>query len=246
VAIRVANEHNKRIGIVMVPFRRALSVANELHEVGNMLAASLKTWRVVIAVGCVSVVAAAGCSSGSAVSAHGTSASASATTPATAVVNAPPISGIGATRTDWEASHTRNEAVGPNSEKDGGAYGVDPSLAPYLAPGGAVYVSVSDLGTERIQIYVLNLHTSDRDRALARVRQELPSDATPAWDLTLNECFRATFNSATLRSAGPYMAEVQLDDVKEDGTSSPNPRRFNRALFTLYTAGTPPNPDTEC
>jgi hypothetical protein len=32
----------------------------------------------------------------------------------------------------------------------------------------------------------LNMHTVERDGALARVRQELPSDATVAWDLNID------------------------------------------------------------
>lgn len=121
-----------------------------------------------------------------------------------------------------------------------------PSLPSYLALNGAVYVQVSDMGTGRIQMYALNMHPVNRDAALARVRQELPSDATVAWDLTLDECYRVTFDSATLRTAGPYMAEVQLEDIQGDGTRAPDPHRFNQASFHLDAAGSPPNPDIGC
>ena len=93
---------------------------------------------------------------------------------------------------------------------------------------------------------MLNMHAVDRDEAVARAKQELPSDATVAWDLTLDKCYRVTFNSATLEAAGPYMAEVQFEDWKNNGATAPSPHRFNRATFTLYTAGTPPNPDIGC
>jgi hypothetical protein len=161
--------------------------------------------------------------------------------PATSAVQRPSIPGIGATRADWNASHTPNAAY-----NNGFVYGDDPSLPSWLAPNGGVYIQVSDLGTGRIQVYAMNMHAVDRDGGLARVRQELPSDATVAWDLMLDECYRVAFNSATLQAAGPYMAEAQLEDIQKDGTRAPDPRRFNQASFTLYGAGTPPNPEIGC
>lgn len=198
--------------------------------------------RTAIAVGCVLISVTAGCSSGSA-GTTATTASAVASPPATSArpLDNPSIPGIGATRADWNATHTPNGAY-----NNGYVYGDDQSLPSWLAPNGGVYIQVMDLGTKRIQTYAMNMHTADRDEALARVRQELPSDATVAWDLTLDECYRVAFDSPTLQTAGPYMAEVQLEDIQKDGTRAPDPRRFNQASFTLYGAGTPPNPEIGC
>jgi hypothetical protein len=191
-----------------------------------------------MAVGCVLVSASAGCSSGLPGS---TSASAPALAPATSAVKDRSILGIGATRTDWDASHTPNAAFNNRM-----VYGDDPSLPSYLAAHGAVYIEVFDLGTERIQTYQVNMHTSARDQALARVRRELPSDAKIAWDLTLNHCFRVAFASATLEAAGHYMAEVQIEDLKADGTTAMSPYTFNQAKFQLDVSGSPANPQIDC
>jgi hypothetical protein len=93
-----------------------------------------------------------------------------------------------------------------------------------LSSTGAVYIGVS--GDERIQAYALNMHAVDRDEALARARQELPSDATVAWDLELDRCYRVAFNSPTLEAIH-RMAVVQLQELQEGGTLAPNPHRFN-------------------
>jgi hypothetical protein len=201
-------------------------------------AASFKTWRVVFAVGCVLVSASAGCSSGLPGS---TPASTLALAPVISAVKDPSIPGIGATRADWDASHTPNAAF-----NNGMVYANDPSLPSYLAANGAVYIEVFDLGTERIQTYQVNMHTSARDQALARVQRELPSDAKIAWDLTLNHCFRVAFASATLEAAGHYMAEVQLEDLKVDGATAMGPHTFNQAKFQLDVAGSPANPQIDC
>lgn len=204
--------------------------------------------RVAIAVGCVLVSAAAGCSSRSAGSAPSTPArtSAVAPLPATSAVQDESIPGIGvpgigATRAAWDASHTPNAA-----NNNGSDYGDDPSLGSYLAPSGAVYHDVRDLGTGRIQVYTLNMHTVDRFEVLRRVWQELPSDAKVAWDLAFDHCYRAAFNSTTLQAAGHYMADVQLEYIQEDGTRATSPDTFNIAYFWLDGAGSPPNPETGC
>jgi hypothetical protein len=166
--------------------------------------------RVAVAVGCVLVsVVSAGCSSDpSGTSPTGTSTV--APPPATRAVKDPSIPGIGATRDDWDASHVQNPAF-----NNGAVYGYDPSLPSYLSSNSAVYIVViadSDMGTtipttgNRIQVCILNMQPVDRDEALARVRQELPSDATVAWDLTLDKCYRVAFNSATLEAAAHRMA----------------------------------------
>jgi hypothetical protein len=200
-------------------------------------AAALKTWRVVIAVGCVSI-GAAGCSSGLPGS---TAASATPVAPTTSAVKDPLIPGIGATRADWDASHTPNPAF-----NKGMVYGENPGLPTYLAAHGAIYIEVFDLGTGRIQSYNLNMRAAGRHQALARVRQELPSDAKVAWDLRLNHCYRVAFASATLEAAGHYMAEVQLDFLKADATTAMSPHSFNRGSFQLDVAGSPPNPVINC
>jgi hypothetical protein len=205
-----------------------------LRREGWRGAAALKTWRVLIAVGCVLVSASAGCSSGR-------PASAQAVVPANSAVKDPSIPGIGATRDDWDASHTPNPAF-----NNGKVYGEDPSLPWYLAANGAVYIEVFDLDTGRIQTYHLNMHTAVRHQALARVRQELPSDAKVAWDVASEHCYRVAFASATLEAAGHYMAEVQLDYLKADGTKAMNPHTFNQASFQLDVAGSPPNPQINC
>jgi hypothetical protein len=200
-------------------------------------AALKKTWRVVIAVGCV-LISVPGCSSGLPES---TSASAPAAAPMTSAVKDPSIPGIGATRADWDASHTPNTFY--NNEM---VYGENLGLPSYLAANGAVYIEVSDLGTGRIQSYHLNMHAATRDQALARVRQELPPDAEVAWDLRLNHCTRVAFTSAKLEAAGHYMAEVQLEFLKANATIAMRPHNFNQAWFQLDVAGSPPNPEINC
>ena len=199
--------------------------------------------RVAVAVGCVLVSAAAGCSSRSPGSEPSTPASTSAVAPlpATSAIQDESIPGIGATRAAWDASHTPNAA-----NNNGSAYGDDPSLPSYLTNDGAVYSDVGDLGTGRIQVYDLSMHTVDGDEVLRRLRQELPSDATVAWDLTLNQCYRVAFNSPTLQAAGHYMAAVQLQYIQEDGTTATNPDRFNIASFWLDEAGSPPDREKGC
>jgi hypothetical protein len=203
--------------------------------------------RVAIAISCVLVSAAAGCSSRSPGSTLSTPASTSAVAPlpATSAVQDESIPGIGATRAAWDASHTLNAA-----NNNGSVYGDDPSLPSYLTPSGAVYSYVDDQGTGRIRSYNLNMHTTDRNEVLRRVRQELPSDATVAWDLMLDRCYRVGFNSATLETAGAifggWMADVQLAYIQEDGTMATNPDRFNVASFWVDGAGSPPNPEHGC
>ena len=205
---------------------------------GRGRAATLKIWLVAIAVGCVLVSASAGCSSSMPGSA---AANVPTLAPATPTVKDPSIPGIGATRSDWDASHTPNAAF-----NNGMVYGDNPGLPSYLAANGAVDIRVFDLGTGRIQSYSLNMHTLTRDQALARVRQELPSDAKVAWDLRFNHCYRVAFASASLEAAGHYMAEVQLRELKADATTAMDPHTFNQAKFRLVAAGSPPNPQVDC
>ena len=197
--------------------------------------------RVAIAVGCVLVSAVAGCSSRSPGSASSTPASTStvAPLPATSAIQGESIPGIGATRAAWDDSHTPNTAA-TNS------YGNDPSLPEYLTTGGAVYSDVSDHGTGRIQVYSLNMHTVDRFEVLRRVQQELPSDATFAWNLPFDQCYRVAFNSPTLQAAGDYMAEVQLQYIQQDGTRATSRDGFNQAVFWLDGAGSKPDPESGC
>jgi hypothetical protein len=151
------------------------------------------------------------------------------------------IPGIGATRANWDDSHT------PNAANDNGLeYGDDSSLPSYVAPSGAVYGAVNDQGTGRIQFYDLSMHTVAGEEALRRVRQELPSDATVAWDLTFDQCYRVAFSSATLQAAGHYMADVQLEYIQEDGSRRTSPDTFNHAWLWLDTAGSPPNREMDC
>lgn len=192
--------------------------------------------RVVIAVGCALVSVVAGCSSRSAA---GTSAP--APTPAAAAVRAELIPGIGATRASWDATHTPNAA-----SNNGTDYGNDPSLPSYLTNNGAVYRDVDDLGTGRIQAYTLAMHTIDAEQVLRQLRQELPSDATVAWHLTRDQCYRVAFNSPTLEAAGHLMAEAELQYIQQDGTPAMGPDRFNTASIFLEDAGTPPDPEKGC
>lgn len=200
--------------------------------------------RVAIAVGCVLVSAAAGCSSRSSAHTPTTLASTKAVAPLRATSALQSIPGIGATRADWDASHTSNAA-----RNDGSVYGDDPSLPEYLTPGGAVYSYVDDQGTGRIQFYNLNMHSDYPYEVLPRVKQELPSDATLAWVLTLDQCYLTGFDSATLKAAGHYMAEVQLAYLQKDGrnrTTATSPRMVNVATFFLTEAGSPPDPEYRC
>jgi hypothetical protein len=190
--------------------------------------------RVTIAVFCVLVIAAAGCSSRSPGSTPRTPASTSA-------VQDESIPGIGATRAAWDDSHTPNPA-----DNDGSLYGDDPSLPSYLTPNGAVYNHVDDRGTAIIQSYNLIMHPLEGDEVLRRVRQELPSDATVAWDLMFDQCYRVAFNSAALEAARYHMAIVQLLYIQPDGTIATNPDRFNMASFLFYETGSRPNPEIDC
>jgi hypothetical protein len=182
-----------------------------------MSSASARPVRVALAFGCIMTGAVAGCSMRMPES----------------------IPGIGATRAVWDDSHTRNTAAA-------NGYGNDPSLPEYLAPRGAVYSGVSDLGTGRIQLYSLNMHTVDRFEVLRRIWKELPPDATVAWDLLRDHCYRVAFNSPTLRAAGDLMAEVQLQYIQEDGRKAKSSDRFNQAIFWLDGAGSPPDRDVSC
>ncbi len=200
--------------------------------------------RVAVAAGCVLVSAATGCSSRTWSSTSRTPASASAVAPlrATSAARNQSIPGIGATRAAWDASHPPNTA-----NNDGSVYDNDLSLPSYLTPDGAVYSYVDDQGTGRIQSYNLNMRASDLHEILSRIRyEELPSDATVAWDQTLNRCYRVAFNSATLDAAGHYMAAVQLEYVQEDQTYATSPDKFNVASLWLEEAGSPPNPEAGC
>src|SRR5271166_5200650 len=190
-----------------------------------------------LVVGCVLVSASAGCSSPSPGSTPSTpaSTSAAASLPATSAIRDELIPGIGATRANWDDSHTLDAA-----SNNGSDYGDDPSLPSYLTDNGAVYRDVGDLGTGRIQDYPLAMHTVDAEEVLRQLRQELPSDATVAWDLTRDRCYRVAFNSPTLQAAGRYMAEAELQYIQQDGTTATSPDRFNVASFWLEDVGSPP------
>ncbi len=205
-------------------------------------------WRGVRWVPLIAVLSiAAGCSSNSSVGSPSSTASTLASASAgpsladAQPVEDPTIPGIGATRHDWNASHIPN----PNFN-NGMVYGYDPSLPSYLANSGAIYWDVQDLAGDRISTYHLNMHPVDRDNALVRVRQELPSDATVAWDLRLDQCYRVAFTSARLDAVGHYMAEVELQHIQEDGAPATSPRAFNQALFDLNSTGSPPDPSLPC
>jgi len=198
--------------------------------------------RVAVAVGCILVSAAAGCSSpaqGSSPSPPA-STSAAAALPATAAIGGELIPGIGATRASWDGSHALNAA------NNGTDYGDDPSLPSYVTNNGAVYRDVDDHGTERIQAYTLAMHTVDAELILRQLRQELPSDATVAWHLTRDQCYRVAFNSPTLMAAGHFMAEAELQYIQPDGTPATSPDRFNIASIWLDDAGYPPDPEKSC
>jgi hypothetical protein len=90
------------------------------------------------------------------------------------------------------------------------------------------------------------MHTVDAEQVLRQLRQELPSDATVAWDLTRDQCYRAAFNSPTLMAAGHFMAEAEFQYIQPDGTPATSPDRFNIASIFLEDAGTPPDPEKSC
>ncbi|MDT5171485.1 MAG: hypothetical protein QOD02_4835 [Mycobacterium sp.] len=199
--------------------------------------------RVAVAVGCALIGAAAGCSSPSPGSTPSTPARTAAAAPLLAIsaIQDELIPGIGATRANWDASHTLNAA-----NDNGSDYGDDPSLPSYLTNNGAVYRDVGDFGTGRIQAYTLAMHTVDAQEVLRQLRPELPSDATVAWDLTRDQCYRVAFNSPTLRAAGRAMAEAELQYIQADGTTATSPDRFNLASLWLEDAGSPPDPEKGC
>jgi hypothetical protein len=182
-----------------------------------------------------------GCSSGS----SGTSPALTSTVAQgwapSATVKDPSIPGIGATRDDWNASHVPNPGF-----NNGAVYGYDPSLPDYLSANHSVYWGVSDNSDggmipptgNRIQAYMLNIHPVDRDEALARVRQELPSDATVGSDLTQDKCYLVAFESPTLKAATQDKgAVVELLEVQEGGTYAPSPQRFNQVHISLSYDG---------
>ena len=198
--------------------------------------------QVAVAVGCVVVSAAAGCSIPAQGGSPGTpaSTSAAAAQPA-AAIGGEVIPGIAATRASWDATHTPNAA-----NNNGTDYGDDPSLPSYVTNNGAVYRDVADLGTGRIQAYTLAMHTVDADQVLRQLRQELPSDATVAWHLTRDQCYRVAFNSPTLQAAGHFMAEAELQYIQPDGTPATSPDKFNIASIWLDDAGSPPDSEKGC
>lgn len=196
--------------------------------------------RTAVAIGCALVGATAGCTSYSPTGAPATT-SADVQRLAASTVKEEALPGIGALRQRWDAAHTVNP-----TDDSGSAYGDDRSLPSYLTPNGAVYSSVNDQGTQRIQFYDLNMPLVNGAEALRRVRKELPADATTAWDLPLDQCYRRAFNSATLQAIGRYMVDVQLEHIGEDGSRIPGPDSFNHAWIWLDAAGSPPNPDSDC
>jgi hypothetical protein len=191
----------------------------------------------------VSSILSAGCSTNLSNSAAGSDSATSLTSSSKPTVQDPSIPGIGATRDDWDSSHTRNPYYDNNK-----VYGEDHSLPQSLSPDGAVYISVNDYtayGVERIGSYVLNMYPVPRDAALMEVRRELPSDSTVAWDLNLDSCYRAAFISPTL--AGVHrMAEIQIQDVRNDGTLESSPEKYNQADLSLNALGAQPDPDVAC
>jgi hypothetical protein len=199
--------------------------------------------RMAVGIGCVVVGVATGCSSPSPGSAPRAPASVSAVAlrPAMSAIQEQSIPGVGATRANWDAMHALNALSDTGSD-----YGDDPSLPPYVTNNGAVYKEVKDLGTERIQAYYLAMHTVDAQEVLRQLRQELPPDASIAWDLTRDQCYRVAFNSPTLQVAGGYMVEAELQYIQQDGTPATSPDRFNIASFWLDEAGSPPDPDKDC
>ena len=190
--------------------------------------------------GCVLVSAVAGCASPSLASAPANPSSA-ASRPPTSAVRDELIPGIGSTRANWDELHTLNAAN--NNDSD---YGDDPSLPEYLTNNGAVYRDVGDLGSGRIQVYTLAMHTVDAQQVLRQLRHELPADASIAWDVTRDRCYRVAFNSPALEAAGRFMAEAELQYIQPDGTMATSPDRFNVASFWLDEAGSPPDSDKDC
>lgn len=149
------------------------------------------------------------------------------------------ITGIGADLNAWNATHTENPYF-----HNGQVYGFDPSLPSYLSNHGAVYFNVQKVGW--IDSYGLNMPSVTEDEAIARIRRELPDDATELWRLPLDTCHRFAFDSPNLDAdLGPTVVTVQLQDVREDGSPAPDPQVFNQAQFD--TSGTrQPNPDVGC
>jgi hypothetical protein len=195
--------------------------------------------RVSVAVACVLLSTVAGCSSHSpGIPPASTSTAAPVQAASTIQVE---ITGVGATRANWDAYHVLNPA-----SSNGADYGNDPSLAAYLTDNGAVYRDVDDSGTDRVHGYALALHTIDAQQALRQLRQELPADATVAWDLPLDRCYRVAFNSPSLQAAGKFMAEAQLQYIQPDGTPATSPDRFNLASIWLEDVGSPPDPEKGC
>lgn len=157
-------------------------------------------------------------------------------------VKDPSIPGLGATREDWDASHTPTPGLDPE-----GAFGSDPTLPTYVANRGAVYAAVSDdqiYGVRRITGYMLHMHSVDRQEALARVRQELPADASMVWELKLDQCYRVGFESPELAAFG-RMAMVQLQNFQPGGLTS-DPTTYNEADFEATSAGSHSDPSIAC
>lgn len=195
-----------------------------------------------LVVGWISV-SSAGCSSMPTASSAGTPArtSSAASPPTTSAIREELIPGIGSKRANWDATHTLNVA------NDSGAdYGDDPSLPTYLTNNGAVYRDVGDLGTGRIQVYTLVMHTVDAQQVLRKLRHELPSDASIAWDVMRDRCYRVAFHSPALEAAGRFMVETELQYIQPDGTLATSPDRFNLASIWLDEVGAPPDPEKDC
>ncbi len=157
-------------------------------------------------------------------------------------VKDPSIPGLGATREDWDASHTPTPGLNPE-----GAFGSDPTLPTYVANKGAVYAAVTDeqiYGLSRITGYTLHMHSVDRQEALARARQELPADSSMVWELKLDQCYRVGFESPELAKFG-RMAMVQLQEFQPGGLTTDS-SRYNEADFEAFAAGSHSDPSIGC
>jgi hypothetical protein len=160
------------------------------------------------------------------------------TLPAKSTPVAPPppdITGIRATDGTWNAHHTQHPVY-----NNGSVYNPDTSLPTINGNVGAVYTEVQHSGG-RVVSYYLNLHPVALPAAIDTATQEFPRDVHVLWQKKLDTCVKVEYQSNALAQAlnSTGQQTVIFYDVAPDGSTAPNPSRFNQALFTQFDEGSP-------
>lgn len=192
------------------------------------------------------VLVLAGCSSNSsrpaaAPASHAAAGVAASTTPSAATVPADGLTGFGAAQSAWDAHHTADpNAIGS------GVYNPDPAL-PKTNDGQVDddYIGVTaDAG--RVNAYFLRFSARSTADALAKVKAELPPDATltaPVLTAGLadSKCLILTATSARVGKAlgGPSGGRVLIELQSRDATVLDESAIVSAALVTANKGDAP-------